>query len=159
MQQVITLTASIITDQPYHICQVFNSLWKLSLKNKTHTSLPSTPYRKPHSSFTCVITFGTFYGWEKKIGYIMLKVELWIRGYSFWFLAHYFWYLAIGSLVAQMVKNLSAMWETWVRSLAWNDTLEEGMEAHSSILAWRIPMDRGAWQATVMGLQKVKWLG
>ena len=35
-------------------------------------------------------------------------------------------------------------WETWVRSLGWEDPLEEGMATHSSILAWRIPMDRGA---------------
>ena len=43
------------------------------------------------------------------------------------------------SLVAQMVKNLPAMWETWVRSLGWEDSLEEDMAAHSSTLAWRIP--------------------
>ena len=43
-----------------------------------------------------------------------------------------------GSLVAQMVKNLPVMWETWVRSLYWEDPLEEGMATHSSILAWRI---------------------
>ena len=53
------------------------------------------------------------------------------------------------SLVAQTVKNLPAMWETWVRSLGWEDPLEEGMATHSKILAWRIPMDKGAWQATV----------
>ena len=53
-----------------------------------------------------------------------------------------------------MVKNPSAMWETWVRSLGWEDTLEEGMATHSSILAWRIPMDRGAWWATVHGVTK-----
>ena len=41
------------------------------------------------------------------------------------------------------------MRETWVRSLGWEDLLEKGMETHSSILAWRIPMDRGAWWATV----------
>ena len=44
------------------------------------------------------------------------------------------------SLVAQMVKNPSAMQETWVRSLGW----EQGMATHSTILAWTIPMDRGA---------------
>ena len=49
------------------------------------------------------------------------------------------------SLVAQLVENPPAMQETWVRPLAWEDTLEEGMATHSSILAWRIPMDRGAW--------------
>ena len=43
------------------------------------------------------------------------------------------------SLVAQMVKNLPAMWETWVGSLVWEDPLEEGMATHSSILAWRTP--------------------
>ena len=50
------------------------------------------------------------------------------------------------SLVAQMVKNLSAMWETWGQSLGREDPIEEGMATHSSILAWRIPMDRGAWR-------------
>ena len=43
------------------------------------------------------------------------------------------------SLVAQTVKNLPTMWETWVQSLGWEDSLEEGMATHSSILAWRIP--------------------
>ena len=43
------------------------------------------------------------------------------------------------SLVAQLVKNLPAMWESWVRSLAWEDPLEKGKATHSSILAWRIP--------------------
>ena len=43
------------------------------------------------------------------------------------------------SLMAQLVKNLSAMWETWVQSLGWEDPLEEGKATHSSILAWRIP--------------------
>ena len=52
-------------------------------------------------------------------------------------------------LVAQMIKNPPAMQETWVQSLGWEDTLERGMATHSSILAWRIPMDRGAWQVTV----------
>ena len=42
------------------------------------------------------------------------------------------------SLVAQVVKNLPATWETWVQSLGWEDPLEEGMATHSSILAWRI---------------------
>ena len=51
--------------------------------------------------------------------------------------------------MAQTVKNLPAMWKTWVRSLGWEDLLEKGKATHSSILAWRIPMDRGAWQVTV----------
>ena len=53
------------------------------------------------------------------------------------------------SLVAQLVKNLPAMQETPVRFLDQEDPLEEGMTIHSSILAWRILMDRGGWQATV----------
>ena len=55
------------------------------------------------------------------------------------------------SLVAQTVKNLPTMQETPVPSLGWEEPLEEGMAIHSSILAWRVPMDRGAWRATVSG--------
>ena len=51
--------------------------------------------------------------------------------------------ICTASLVAQMVKNPPAMWETWVQFLGWEDPLEEGMATHSGILAWRIPMDRG----------------
>ena len=56
--------------------------------------------------------------------------------------------------MAQTVKNPPAMQETWVRSLGREDPLEEGMATHSSILAWRIPMDRGASQATILGVAK-----
>ena len=51
-----------------------------------------------------------------------------------------------------MVKNPPAVWETWIQSLGWEDPLEEGMATHSNILAWKIPMDRGAWWATVYGV-------
>ena len=59
------------------------------------------------------------------------------------------------SLVAQMVKHLSAMWETWVRSLVREDPLEKGMATHSNILAWRIlwPEEPGGLQS--VGLQRV----
>ena len=56
------------------------------------------------------------------------------------------------SLVAQMVKNLPAMWETSVRSLGWEAPLEEDMATPSRILAWRIPTDRGARWAMVHGV-------
>ena len=56
---------------------------------------------------------------------------------------------AWASLVAQVVKNLPVMRETWVQSLGWEDSLEKGMANHSNILAWRIPLDREVWQATV----------
>ena len=51
------------------------------------------------------------------------------------YLLQYSW----ASLVAQLVKNPPTMWETWVRSLGWEDPLEKGKSTHSSILAWRIP--------------------
>ena len=58
-------------------------------------------------------------------------------------------------LVAQ--KDLPTMQETRVQSLGWKDPLEKEMATHSSILAWRITMDRGAWQATVhVGLKRVR---
>ena len=44
------------------------------------------------------------------------------------------------SFVAQLVKNLPAMWETWVQSFGWEDPLEKGMATHSSIMPWRIPL-------------------
>ena len=56
------------------------------------------------------------------------------------------------SLVAQMVKNLPATQETQVQSLGWEAPQEEGLATHSSIVAWRIPMDRGAWRAAAHGV-------
>ena len=56
--------------------------------------------------------------------------------------------------MAQTVKNLPAMWEIWIRFLGWEDPLEEGMATHSSILAWRIPMDRAAWQICPWGCKE-----
>ena len=56
--------------------------------------------------------------------------------------------------MAQTVKNMPAVQETRVQSLDWEDPLAEGMATHSSILAWRIPLDRGAWWATVHGIAK-----
>ena len=59
------------------------------------------------------------------------------------------------SLLAQRVKNLLAMWELVVRSLGWEDPLEQGMETHSSILPWGIPINGGAWGLQTMGSQRV----
>ena len=58
----------------------------------------------------------------------------------------YYW----ASLVAQLVKDLPAMWETWVQSLGWEDPLEKGKAAQSSILAWRIP-----WTVQSMGWKRI----
>ena len=54
------------------------------------------------------------------------------------------------SLMAQLVKNLPTIQETWVRSLGWEDLLEKGKATHSSILAWRIP-----WTVESMGSERV----
>ena len=59
------------------------------------------------------------------------------------------------SLVAQTVKNLPAVRETWVQSLGWEDPLEEGMATHSSILAWTISWTKEPGQLQFMGLQRV----
>ena len=56
--------------------------------------------------------------------------------------------------MAPTLKNPPEMQETWVQSLGWEDLQEDGMATYSSILAWRIPMDRGAWWATVQGVTK-----
>ena len=60
--------------------------------------------------------------------------------------------------MAQWVKTayIAETLEIWVRFLGWEDPLEEGTATHSSILAWRIPMDRGAWWALVHGSQRVE---
>ena len=58
------------------------------------------------------------------------------------------------SQVVLVAKNPPAMQETWVQSLGWEDPLEEGTATYSSILAWRILMDRGAWQAAIHGVEK-----
>ena len=59
------------------------------------------------------------------------------------------------SLAAQTIKNLSAMWETWVQSLGQEDTLEKDMATHSSILAWRIPWMEEPGRLQSMGSQRV----
>ena len=55
-----------------------------------------------------------------------------------------------------MVKNLPAVWETWVRSLGWKDPLKEGMATHSSILAWRIPWTEEPGGLQSIGLQRAR---
>ena len=62
------------------------------------------------------------------------------------------------SPVAQLLKNLPAVQKTPVRFLCWKDPLEKGKSTHPSILALRIPVDRGAWQATVHGVAKSRTL-
>ena len=67
----------------------------------------------------------------------------------------YSWADKESQLVSQQIKNPPAMQNTWVQSLGWEDPLKEGMATHSNIIAWRIPMGRGAWQATVHGVSEL----
>ena len=64
--------------------------------------------------------------------------------------------LSWASLVAQMVKHLPTTWETWVRSLGWEDPLEKEMATHSSIHAWKIPLAKEPSELQSMGLQRVR---
>ena len=58
--------------------------------------------------------------------------------------------------MAQAIKNLLAMWETWVPSLGWEDPLEKGMATHSGILAWRIPWMEEPGRLQSIGSQRVR---
>ena len=74
------------------------------------------------------------------------------RGFPFLHTLSSIW----ASLVAQMVKNLPAMWETQVQSLGQEDPLDKEMATHSSILAWRIPWTEEAGRLQYMGSQRVR---
>ena len=62
-----------------------------------------------------------------------------------WWVEQNYYVICRASLEARMVKNPPAMWEIRVQFLGWEDPLEEEMATYFSILAWRIPVDRGAW--------------
>ena len=111
-----------------------------SLQNYKLLSLEGASFGFPHSSVgkksTCNAgDLGSIPGWGRStragIGYPL----------------QYSW----SSLMAQLVKNPPVMWETWVRSLAWENPLEKGKATHSSTLAWRIP-----WTIQFMGSQRVR---
>ena len=97
-------------------------------------------------------------GWgQREVGhYSAFHNSLWVKEEisqgkkkkNIYIYIYIYFFFNVASLVAQLVKNLPAIWETWVQSLSWEDPLEEGMATHSSILAWRMPVDRGAWRAT-----------
>ena len=63
--------------------------------------------------------------------------------------------LSLASLVAQMVKHLSTVWETWVRALDWEDPLEKEMATHSRTIAWKIPWTEEPGRLQSMGSQRV----
>ena len=72
-----------------------------------------------------------------------------------WLLWTTLWFQWLASLVAQVVKHLPAMQETWVQSLGWEDPLEKEMAAHSSTLAWKIPWREEPGRLQSMRLQRV----
>ena len=80
--------------------------------------------------------------------------------YGVWFQMqfHPSYHLAGASLMAQRVKHLSAMQETWVQSLGWEDPLEKKMAAHSSIFAWKIPWTAQPGRLPSLGSQSQTWL-
>ena len=89
-----------------------------------------------HSSKASIFQRSAFFMVQLSHAYMTTGETIALTGQTFvGYPLQYSW----ASLVAQLVKNPSAMWETWVRSLGWEDPLEKGKATHSSILAWRIP--------------------
>ena len=88
------------------------------------------------------------------VSYIDITIYLYLQVYLYTCIN---WYISIylDVLVLKTVKNLSAVWETWVQSLGWEDPLEKGMATHSSILDWEIPWTEEPSGLQFMGLQTV----
>ena len=104
---------------------------------------------------------------------LLLKITVWIitdifrKIFSYWRLitkkiqefAHRYKYLWLSIKFphgSDGKESTFSAGETWVRSLGWEDPLEEGMATHSSTVAWRIPMDKGPWQVTAHGSQRLR---
>ena len=79
-----------------------------------------------------------------------MSIDAWIYLWAF-----LLWLIMVTSLVAQMIKRLPTMWETWVQSLGWEDLLEKEMATHSSILAWKIPWTEEPGRLQSMGSQRI----
>ena len=116
---------------------LFSSFYTLSRKSNVDKQQGPIAWHREPSSQSCVKS-------QRK--------RIWKRMYMC--VCMYVCITEWASLVAQMVKNPSARRETWVWSLSWEEPLEEGMATHSSIFAWRIPVDRGAWRAAIHGVTK-----
>ena len=160
------------------------SLLKLLIKNIfTHLSLPlllpSLPsfYGPPWiivlwSKWILFLwkRFFLKYSWFTMLGLFQVYstvIQLYMYTYMYYFSYSFLWWFVTGDwtpLVAQTIKNPPVVWETWVWSLSWEDPLEEGMAAHSSIgegngnpfqySCLEKPMDTGAWKPTVRGVAK-----
>ena len=90
-------------------------------------------------NFSWILKCELIYTYHAQLGLILPAGDTWPILETF----------AVVNLVAQLVKNPPAVWETWVGSLGWEDPLEKGKATHSSILAWRIP-----WTIQSMGSQR-----
>ena len=87
---------------------------------------------------------------------IVNEAEIYVILVFSYFFFSYFFFSSRTSLVAQLVKNLPAVQETWVWSLGWEDSLEKEMATHSSILAWKISWTQDPGGLQSMGLQRVR---
>ena len=83
--------------------------------------------------------------------YLKPNIYFYITSTQYPLVIRLIFFTIVNFLVAQLVKHLLAMWETWVPSLGWVGPLEKGLATHSNILAWRIP-----WNIQSMGLQRVE---
>ena len=103
----------------------------------------SLPFELQESLYSIPIATTHFKELELTMSQTLSHIENWLRSWSTgdsYLIQDWIWvYIDRASLVAQMVKNLPAMQETWVRSLGQGDPLEKEMATHCSILAWKIP--------------------
>ena len=114
-------------------------------KSHGQKSLPSSVHWVAESAMTEWVTNKGFFLWQELFFLFFFPPQRYKETYHRGIQGRW------ASLVAQLVKNLPAMQETWIWSLGWEDPLERGKVTHSSILAWRIP-----WPIESMGLQRVR---
>ena len=152
-----TLLNSLMSSDNFLVVYFEFSMYSIMPSANNDTFMSSFPVWISFVSFCCMIVMArtSQLCWQSECPFFVLN----LRRNAFSFLP---WIMVLvgPSLVAQMVKNLPVMWETRVWSLGWEDPLVKGdTSAHFSILAWRIPMDRGVWWATVHGIAKsCTWL-
>jgi len=137
--------------------KTFDCVDHSKLENSWRDRNTKSPYLPPEGSLACCNPWR-----HKELDMHVLFCKGWLKLHDMWL-----WLLKEislevsnvkweSSLVAQMVKHLPTMWETWVRSLGWEDLLEKEMATHSSTLAWRIPQMEEPGRLHSMGSQRVR---